>query len=693
MQLYPIYLLFFLLFTLGGTAQQKEDLTQPVPSIKVNARAQKDKILLRWAIDNPIQWQQSFKTGFIIEKHVIKRDGQLISIVEKKGITPQPLVPEPLESWIDLIQKDHFAAVIAQAIYGDSFEVTDAGEGEIARILNIAEELDQRYTFALYAADMSFEGAVKAGWGFIDTDVKPNEEYAYTILPAGTLKVQEASFLIGTKDYEPLPAPIDFIAVPSDKNILLTWEYESFKTIYTSYKIEKSEDGVNFHSVSEIPLTNLNDKPNAPAKRMYHIDTIAQNDILYHYRVQGISPFGEKGLFSKTISASGITALIATPRLVDYVIKDTNEVTLEWEYPKEAEAHVSYYQINLSEKDSGPYTVVGDHIPAKERFFKYTKLNASNYFTISVIGKDTKKRTSQSILVQPIDSIPPTIPTGLTGRIDSTGIAHINWKKNTEKDLLGYRVLRANTPNEEFTDISKGDIKENHFQDSLSLKSLNHKVYYQIIAEDYRHNLSEPSEILVLEKPDIIPPAAPVFSDYTTENGTVTLQWIRSYSEDVAEHQLFRKEKDTNSPWQLIYSVKDTLQTYTDQTAKNNTTYQYAVYAIDQSGLQSAPSAFITVTVMDFSPQKAIKNITFFVNREEKTISFNWQYVNKNNVIEILVYKNEEGQTPTLFRTLNESVKQFTDNQLKINTIYQYYFKPILITNSPSQTETLTVQF
>lgn len=688
MKSYQIPILFLLLFTIISTAQVKD-----LPAIKVNARAQKDQILLRWAIDNPIAWQKSFKTGFIIERHLIKKDNKLVTSLEKKILTPVPLIPYPLEMWMDLIQKDHFAAVIAQAIYGDSFEVTNTSKGKILQILNVAQDLEQRYTFALYAADMSFEGAVKAGWGWIDTDVKPNEEYAYTILPADNLKVQEASFLIGLKDFEPLPAPIDLMSIAGDKNILLTWEYESFKNIYTSYMIEKSEDGINFKALSNTPLTNLNDKPDAPAKRMYHIDTIPQNDIKYHYRVYGVSPFGEKGLFSKTTSAAGIASLIATPRLSDYTIKDNNEVILQWEYPNEAEQHVSHYQINLSEKDSGPYTIVGDNIAAKKRSFNYTKLKTTNYFTISAIGKNNQKLTSQSILVQPIDSIPPAIPTGLIGQIDSTGVAHISWKTNTEKDLLGYRVLRANTPNEEFVGITKGEITTNTFQDTLSLKSLNNKIYYQIIAEDFRHNISEPSEILVLDKPDIIPPTAPIFTNYSTENGTIKIEWIRSYSEDVATHQLFRKEKETNTPWQLIYTSKDTLQSYTDQKVEKNKTYQYAIYAIDQSGLQSAPSTFITITAIDLSPQKALKNLESTISRDQKTITFTWAYTTKNNVVEIAIYKNEKEQPPTLLTILKGDTTQFIDKQLKMNTSYQYHFKPILPNNSPAQTETLTIQF
>lgn len=129
-------------------------------------------------------------------------------------------MPEPLDSWLDLVQKDNNAAIIAQSIYGESFEVT-AKEGDLSKIVNMADELDQRYTFALYAADMSFEGVVKAGWGFVDSNVKKNEVYAYQVSVFESPKVKESSYMIGLKDYGILPAPTDFIAIPDDKKVLL----------------------------------------------------------------------------------------------------------------------------------------------------------------------------------------------------------------------------------------------------------------------------------------------------------------------------------------------------------------------------------------------------------------------------------------------------------------------------------------
>ena len=681
------FYLFFLLFISLSYSQTKH------ATVMVNARAQKDKILIRWAVNSPIEWQKANKKGFIITRSTVLRDGIVLSKPEKTLLTPKPLLPEPLDSWLDLVQKDNNAAIIAQSLYGDSFEVSAAKEGDLSKIVNMADEINQRYTFALYAADMSFSSALKAGWGYIDENVKKNEVYAYQVSVFESPKVKESSYMIGLKDYSVLPAPTDFIAIPDDKKVLLSWDYETFKRIYTSYMVEKSTDGINFSPIATTPLVNLNDKDEHPSKSMYYIDTLSVNEKVYHYRLYGITSFGEKGELTKTITATGVSAVVTPARLVDYNIINSNEVNLEWDYPKEAEGFIQGYEINLADNDKGPYKVVTKIIPPSERKLNYKEnLFPSNYFTISVVGKNNQRLTSQSMLVQPVDSIPPAKPVGLEGIIDSLGVVRLKWKPNLEKDLRGYRILKANNTGEEFVDIYHQSYVGNDYQDSVSLKMTNNKVYYRIAAEDMRFNISDPSEILVLDKPDKIPPAAPIFKDYDNKDGKVKLKWIRSYSEDVVGYSLRRREKGQEK-WIEIKQINDTIQEYTDDRVENKKIYQYAILAKDKSNLWSSlDHSTITINVLDFTPVKVINFLQGLPDRENKKIVLSWDYVkNKSKILGVSIYKNAKGTPPTLWRELNNNVFTLEDKNLKINQEYEYHFVPNLESDTPARAETLTV--
>jgi uncharacterized protein len=662
-------------------------------TVIVNARAQNDKILIRWAINSPSEWQKANKKGFIVTRSTVFRDGKILPKPEKTLLTTKPLLPEPLDTWIDLVQKDNNAAIIAQSIYGESFEITSAKEGELSKIVNMADELDQRYTFALYAADMSFTGAVKAGWGYVDTNVKKNEVYAYQVSVFENPKVKESSYMIGLKDYTELPAPTDFIAIPDDKKVLLSWDYETFKRIYTSFMIEKSSDGINFNPIATTPLVNLNDKDEHPSKTMYYIDTLSVNDKVYQYRLYGITSFGEKGEVTKPIMATGVNAIVTSARLVDYNIINSNEVNLEWEYPKESESFIQGYEINLADNDKGPYKVISKIISPSERKLNYKEnLHPSNYFTITVLGKNNQRLTSQSMLVQPVDSIPPAKPIELEGVIDSLGVVRLKWKPNHEKDLRGYRILKAHTEGEEFVDIYHQSYVGTDYKDSVSLKMTNSKVYYRIAAEDMRFNVSDPSDILVLDKPDKIPPAAPIFKDYDNKDGKVHLKWIRSYSEDVVGHSLRRREKG-QVKWLEIKQINDTIQEFTDDRVENKKIYQYAILAKDKSNnWSSLDHSIITINVLNFTPVKVITFLKGVPDRENKKITLSWDYAkNKEKVVGISIYKNTKGSPPSLWKELNGTVFTLEDKNLKINQELEYHFVPNLESDSPAKAETVTV--
>ena len=54
-------------------------------------------------------------------------------------------------------------AVVAQAVFGDNFEVS-LGDSPISKAIALDEERQQRYLFALYAADLCFPVA-RSGLG------------------------------------------------------------------------------------------------------------------------------------------------------------------------------------------------------------------------------------------------------------------------------------------------------------------------------------------------------------------------------------------------------------------------------------------------------------------------------------------------------------------------------------------------
>jgi hypothetical protein len=79
-------------------------------------------------------------------------------------------------------------------------------------------------------------------------------------------------------------------------------------------------------------------------------------------------------------------------------------------------------------------------------------------------------------------------------------------------------------------------------------------------------------------------------------NHVVDLNWNASTSNDIAGYNMYRGPDGVN--WQKINSgglIASTL--YSDSTVANGTTYYYAATAVDLSGVESAKSAAVEVTV------------------------------------------------------------------------------------------------
>ena len=143
--------------------------------------------------------------------------------------------------------------------------------------------------------------------------------------------------------------------------------------------------------------------------------------------------------------------------------------------------------------------VIKDILPDK-RSITYDKLNASNYFTITAVARDGASRVSFPVLVQPLDSLPPAVPSGLKAVIDSNGVVKLSWDANHESDLQGYKVFRALKKDEEAVPLVDSVWFTTSYSDKLSLKTLNKKAYYGVASVDKRFNQSLTSALIEVKE-------------------------------------------------------------------------------------------------------------------------------------------------------------------------------------------------
>ncbi|WP_407848049.1 hypothetical protein [Chryseobacterium sp. KCF3-3] len=694
------YLLLLLLFSFPFLwGQQKDKDKTIIPHIRLKVDGKKDRISLRWAVDEPIAWQKANKIGFSLKRFTLSRDGKVLPKAEEKDLGI--FKPASENEWKKVVEKNDNAAIVAQSLFGDSFEV-EMGEkqGKLEGVVNKSQEVEQRFAYALMAADLDFEVAKLAGWAYTDTNVKSNERYLYTVsinTSEGTLLVQKGDALAAVSSTHELPKPIDFIGIFKDKTVTLSWEYLQLRDTYTAYYVEKSQDGASFKSLGDLPVMNMNDNDGRQVQGMTFVDSLAQNNSKFSYRIRGKTIFGDYGPYSDVVSGAGKKSLEATPRISDFIIDENEDIKLEWEFPQEDEKNIASFELLHSETDlQNTYKVIKNKIPVSSRSIITKSLAPSNYYKIQAIGKAGDKRESFSVLAQPNDTTPPETPLQFEGKIDSLGVAHLKWKANTEKDLEGYHIFRGIQKGDELVRVTPQAITKNHFEDQVVLENLNSKVYYYVTATDRRKNQSKPSIILELEKPDKVKPQTPVFTEYKLEDdGKITISWMRSHSDDVEVHQLFRKSKDdADKSWKMIYETKDIKPdyTYTDKDVEADKSYTYYLLAVDKSKLKSDKSQEMTLRSNRIEALSILTNLSGSANRTKKQVELNWKITGKD-VGEIIVYRQKGTEKPTMWGTLNGAQNFLEDKSVQTGNSYTYLMKPMLKSNQLAKTEKITIEY
>ncbi|MFD0962911.1 hypothetical protein [Pseudofulvibacter geojedonensis] len=698
-KVFLLYVIISLLFFNVNAQQVQDTLAVENPQIVVLSRPQKNgSIMLRWAVTKSNAWRKLNKYGYLVKRYTITRNKSTLSIPIEKDLGI--FKPKVLESWMALIEENDNAAVMAQSLYGDTFEVE--GIDELSAIVNLAEEQEQRFTWGLYAADQDFNVAEMAGLALVDNTVLPNEKYVYKIsslVPQEELTIAEGGVFVGLEDYEQLPKPLDLAGTFLDGKAMLSWNYAIHKELYNSYYIERSYDGKNFIRLNKLPLTSLNNSDKTDAKRMFYIDSVT-NGKDYFYRVIGKTPFGELSPISKVISGQGKKVLAYVPRITNKHYLDDKRIILEWEFLEEGNEHIKGFELSRSNKVKGNYKVVMKNIPPEARKIQYNDLEPTNYLTITAIGKNGSSRTSFPSLVQPVDSIPPVRPTGFKGVIDSLGIVTLKWDENKEKDILGYRVYRGNNRNEEYSQITVSPHTGTIYYDSISVKNLNPKVFYTLVAVDQRFNMSKTSEILEIKKPDFIAPTQPVFKAYKVKDGVVNLKWANSSSKDVVKHEIYRKEQN-DKDWTLMHTVEMLqgpinniqLDSWIDENVKQGNRYSYTIIAKDESNLESDPAPPVNIVIPKTSLQPPVMGISSYVDRKARYIELYWKKYKQENVAEIAIYKTIKGKKMSLYRNVLPTVTRLVDVKVQPNNEYVYMFRAVYKDGRVSKIATINVKY
>ncbi len=652
--------------------------TQVGETIHLITRPQGNDIMLRWAPANSLAWELGNKYGYTVERFTVLRDSALLNPREYSVLAPVVLLPAVAGEWEPIIDDNDFAAVVAQAVYGETFELSENFDKDVFQVAQKTQERDQRFSFALFACDQDFQVAQMAGLGIVDYNVEPGEKYLYRVfanIPEATLPMDSAVAYVGLTDVAPLPEIAEFRADFGDQGAILSWNKSMTDRFYNAFIVEKSSDGGStYQSITDKPIINtytgIED-----TDTYFKMDTLQSNDVTYQYRVFGLNPFGEKGPPSQVVSGKGMPTIDALPGIVRHELNPDGSAVIFWKYPKNKESLINGFILESAPVQEGGYTTITTApLNVGSRSYRIANPRSTGYYRIGLATDDRIVNQSFPYLIQLEDSIAPLPPQKFTTDIDTLGRVGISWEPNTEDDLWGYRIYRSNFKNAEFSEITSNPIVDPVYYDTLSLENLTEKMYYKVIAVDRRDNRSGHSEILVLDKPDRIPPASPIFSRAEARAEGAFMSWNASSSSDLVGYKVFRGVPGT-AQWELIARL-DTTTTYVDSLAIPGKARIYTVVAYDDAGLESAPAKPMRISRKFPLVEVSFKRFSGRADRDNKRIVLFWK-LEGEQVKEIKVYRSQGELQMSLYQTIAVA-EQFVDTRVQQNQLYRYKLRAVL---------------
>ena len=539
------YIYIFLFFLVPGAQLHAQD------SLLLIARPGGDHITLRWAPNNFQAWTALKTFGIVIERRTL-------GTTEFVPLTPSPILPQPLDAIASRQDaEDPMIIAAAQAMYGAA-EFPEENVGPMGKALQQYESQQERLILALWAGDLSAEAAEILGLRYVDRQIVPGRPYEYRVRIASESSTIASSppITVRAADAYAFGPVADFHIAEKDHKLILEWDYWANHRTYLGYYLEVSVDGENtFQRINEVPFIPSPEREKE-GKYQYTIE-LENNYEARHYRIRGINSFGELSPPTQAILAKGID-LVPPPaaQFIEVQPDAANKrMTITWE-AKEISADQKGFVVLKSPRYEGPYKAMHREVlPPFTRSFTDRAPSEFGINYYAIVSVDTAGNTLRSPVVigQMKNTSPPKKPTGLTGRIDSTGAIFLMWEPGEEKDLLGYRVFTSNAIDREFLQLTDTLVKANFFFSKTGIKNLSETVYYQIMAVDHNYNTSAFSEVLQIKRPDKIAPSSPAIQSAQMRADGVWLSWIPSISRDVMGQEIWRQQE--GGIWEFLQLI------------------------------------------------------------------------------------------------------------------------------------------
>jgi len=622
-----------------------------------------DSILLRWAPMNYAQWKTMNTKGICLQRYIIDKQ-QKAPLLEGSD-TIRIL---PYEKWQPIVDTSDQAAIVAQAIFGETFSINSA-KTSIFQLIDLAREQENRYTFSMLMACQDFNLARYMALGAIQK-INAAKMYYYKVFilseNAGN-RTDTAYLFVDVKMNSKLPEVQEFYCHYKNNQVRITWPKLVNEDFYNNYEIERSKDSINFIKLTKNIFVNPDITGRDPDYT--YIDTLSVANSKYYYRIRGINSFGRYSPYSKIRTVRAYSPLTEKPEIDTMYFDNKNLLNIKWSFPQSLDTINKGFHVLISKNINSDYELVTkDLLPPDTRVIQIKHFKPVNYIIVAAYDHGNNAIFSLPKMIQRTDSIPPIVPSGLTGKSLKNGVVDITWNKNQEDDITGYRVFYSTEINKEYTQITRELLTDNKFSYKFPLNWLNHQVFIKVLAEDVFFNYSSLTEPIAVTLPDTIKPSSAIIYNYKTGDDGNSIEWNNSSSNDLKENYLLRANSEGTDT--LLNFRGDNIKKFIDKDIHAEGKYIYYIVSVDSS-LNKAYSNKVSLRFKNTTEQIKLKANP---DIENKTIQLNWT-INPDLISKIIIYRSQSQEKLRLYETIDTPSTYYIDTDILLNQPYNYRLK------------------
>jgi hypothetical protein len=672
-------------------AQNREE---PPAVIGIVSRSAPDSIVLRWLVDDVNLFNNGFANGYIIERS--EENGGVWSDFKSVAVVKA----WPKKQWIDRLKMLRDTSQNSYKNFKTAYELLlettanptiNLSDSDAIMEAQAENELSFLYTVIASCLDIQTADAMALRW--VDRNVTSGKSYKYRISFAdASLKSKYSSTEVEAKAETYVSKSNTVIkTIENESSIIMNWILGEEPII--GYSLERSQDnGKNFQRLNKsivILDEEYDEKGNDIATV---VDTTVVLYTPYLYKIIGHT------LFADEIEIGQVKAMARDHTPANAIFVPNPEPTsgekavIEWRITAKMPDLKGLNVRRDSDREGDFNLKLNENLIPPDKL-QFTDENpdpeGTSYYLVETVDTAGNVFRSNPVLLVLVDSFPPSKPVWSMGTIDSTGAVTLVLHINKEKDFMGYRLLRANQEDHEFS-VFYESYKRDHFvqgtdsvfRDTISLNSLTGHVFYKAVALDFHYNQSKPSDALKLVRPDTIRPMPPILKKLLISDTAISLVIVPSASKDVGVIKIYRKSS-ADTAWIAFDEVLANERAYNDLQVTPGQNYEYRLAAIDTNELVSNFSFSLSGTPYFPSRIDVIRNFKAEYDSDAKQVFVTWDCIplkhNYDQITSFVIYRAIGDSKPERYHAVKYEKQKFyfIDKDFSTGVSYKYSIKAI----------------